>query len=125
MCKRTVSKRNRSFGLCVGFGVMVMQDFAYLMALAVGLISSGLIGNAWAMATGEEPRLGDLIDPNPSVITPFRALAAIFSAPTAILLDGFWWMIAQPLIGVPIVLAGLAWSFLQGVFILTQVFGFS
>jgi hypothetical protein len=103
---------------------MDMQYMAYLMAILVGLVSSGLIGSAWELATGEEARLGNLLDPDPGFLTPFRALATIFSAPTTILLDGFWWMIAQPVFGLPILFAGLAWSFLQGVFILTQVFGF-
>jgi hypothetical protein len=103
---------------------MDMQYLAYMMAVFVGVVSSGLIGSAWELATGEEARLGNLLDPNPGVLTPFRAMAAIFSAPTTVLSDGFWWLIAQPLFGVPILVAGLVWSFLQGVFILTQVFGF-
>jgi hypothetical protein len=111
--------------LGVGVRVMEMQHLAWLMAVLVGLVSSGLIGSAWQMATGEEARLGRIIDANPTPLTPFRVLAAIFSAPTMILVDGFWWLIAQPVIGVPIIIAGLVWSFLQGVFILTQVFGFS
>ncbi len=102
-----------------------MQHAAYLFALAVGIISSGIIGNAWAMATGEAPRLGDLFDRNPTFLTPFRVFAALCSAPTTILVDGFGWFIAQPIFGIPIIMAGLVWSFLQGVFILTTVFGFS
>jgi hypothetical protein len=101
-----------------------LQHLAYLMALAVGIASSGLIASAWEMATGEDVRLGDLLDPNPDFMTPFRALAAVFSAPTKVIMDGFWWLIAQPIIGLPILAAGLLWSFLQGVFILTTVFGF-
>lgn len=103
---------------------MDMQHLAYLLAVVVGVVSSGLIGSAWELATGEEARLGNLLEPNPSILTPFRAMAAVFSAPTTVLSDGFWWLIAQPLFGVPILAAGLVWSFLQGVFILTQVFGF-
>ncbi len=103
---------------------MDMQHLAYLMAILVGVVSSGLIGSAWELATGEEARLGILIDPDPGLLTPFRAIAAIFSAPTTVLRDGFWWLIAQPVFGVAILVTGLIWSFLQGVFILTQVFGF-
>jgi hypothetical protein len=110
--------------MCVGW-VMVSQHLAYVLALAVGIVSSGLVGNAWAIFTGEAPRLGDVFDPYPTMMTPLRVLAAVFSAPTTILLDGFWWMIAQPLFGIPIIAAGLVWSFLQGVFILNQVFGFT
>jgi hypothetical protein len=102
---------------------MATQHAAYLFALAVGIISSGIIGNAWAMATGDAPRLGDILDPSPTLLTPIRVIAALFSAPTTILVDGFGWFIAQPFFGIPIILAGLVWSFLQGVFILTTVFG--
>jgi hypothetical protein len=105
--------------------VMASQHAAYLFALAVGIVSSGIVGNAWSMLTGASPRLGDILDPNPTLMTPLRVLAALFSAPTSILLDGSWWLIAQPIFGVPIIIAGLVWSFLQGVFILTHVFGFS
>jgi hypothetical protein len=104
---------------------MEMQHLAYLLAIAVGIVSSGLVSNIWAMAAGEHPRLGDILDPNPTIATPFRALAAIFSAPTMVLTDGFWWLIAQPFFGVPLIVAGLAWSFFQGIFILNQVFGFN
>jgi hypothetical protein len=102
---------------------MATQHAAYLFALAVGIISSGIIGNAWAIATGDAPRLRDILDPTPTLLTPFRIIAALFSAPTTILVDGLGWFIAQPFFGIPIILAGLVWSFLQGVFILTQVFG--
>jgi hypothetical protein len=104
---------------------MVSQHLAYVLALAVGIVSSGLVGSAWSLATGETLRLGNLLDPHPTPITPFRVLAIVFNAPTTILLDGCWWLIAQPLFGIPIITAGLVWSFLQGVFILNQVFGFT
>jgi hypothetical protein len=102
---------------------MDLQHAAYLMAVLVGIVSSGLVGSAWVLATGEEARLGRLFDLDPDFLTPFRVLAAVFSAPSAIMLDGFRWLIAQPILGVPILVAGLLWSFMQGVFILTQVFG--
>lgn len=104
---------------------MDLQHFTYLFAVTVGMVSSGIIASAWQLAVGEEPRLGLLLDPNPNLLTPFRVVAIIFSAPTTVLLDAFWWLIERPLFGVPLVLSGLVWSFLQGVFILTQVFGFS
>jgi hypothetical protein len=104
---------------------MVSQHAVWLFALLVGIASSGLIGSAWAMASGETPRLQHLLDPEPTLVTPVRVFAVLFSAPTTILVDGFWWLIEQPLFGVPIISAGLVWSFLQGVFILTQLFGFS
>jgi hypothetical protein len=102
---------------------MEVQHLAYILALAVGITSAGLVGSAWELATGEEARLGDLLDPDPDYLTPLRAFAAILSAPRMILVDGFGWLIAQPIFGLPLIAAGLGWSFFQGVFILTQVFG--
>ena len=32
-------------------------------------------------------------------------------------------LIDRPLVGIPVLAAALVWSFMQGVFILTQVFG--
>lgn len=103
---------------------MDLQHLAYILAVLVGIVSSGLVGSAWELATGEDVRLRDILDENPTTLTPFRVLAAVFSAPAKILLDGFWWLIAQPLLGVPILAIGFGWSFLQGVFILTKIFGF-
>ena len=103
---------------------MEMQHLAYVMAMVVGIVSSGIVGSAWHLATGEDVRLRDILDAQPTGLTPFRVLAAVFSAPTKILLDGLWWMIAQPVLGVPILALGFVWSFLQGVVILTKVFGF-
>jgi hypothetical protein len=103
---------------------MDMQHLAYFAAILVGIVSSGIIGSAWELATGEDVRLRDILDANPTALTPLRVLAAVFSAPAKILLDGCWWLIAQPLFGLPILAIGFGWSFLQGVFILTKVFGF-
>jgi hypothetical protein len=103
---------------------MEMQHLAYVLATLVGIVSSGIVGSAWELATGEDVRLRDILDAQPTGLTPFRVLAAVLSAPAKILLDGFWWLIAQPLFGVPILAIGMGWSFLQGVVILTKVFGF-
>jgi hypothetical protein len=104
---------------------MEQLHLAYMLALAVGIVSSGLVASAWELATDEKLRLGDVMDANPTIATPLRVLATLLSAPTIVLLDGFWWLIAQPVFGLLILAAGFVWSFLQGVFILTQVFGFS
>jgi hypothetical protein len=103
---------------------MELQHFAYLMALAVGIVSSRIICMIWEMTTDEDIRLSDLFDPNPDFMTPFRALAIVFAAPSKVITDGFGWLIAQPLIGAVILMVGCIWSFMQGVFILTTVLGF-
>ena len=76
----------------------------------------------WSIATDEEPRLGALFDPNPTLVTPLRVLVIIFAAPTTILLDAFDDLIDRPLLGFSVLAGSLVWSFFQGVFILTQVF---
>ena len=98
---------------------------AWLLAVAVGIVSSGLVASAWKLATDEELHLIGLFDAYPTLLTPLRVLAIILAAPVIVLTDAFWWLVDRPLAGVPILSAGLLWSFLQGVFILTQVFGFT
>ena len=102
---------------------MVMTT--YLFAIAIGVVAAGIIGSMWEMAFDEEPRLSCLFDPNPTLLTPFRAMAVILSAPATLMKLALWWLIEQPMIGVILLLTGSLWSFLQGVFILTQVFGFT
>jgi hypothetical protein len=98
---------------------------ALLLAIAVGIVSAGIAGSAWRLALDEELRIGALLDPYPTLITPFRVLAVVFAAPMIVIMDAFWWLIEKPIFGVPLMAAGLFWSFIQGVFILTQVFGFT
>jgi hypothetical protein len=102
---------------------MAVEHLAYLFAAAVGFVSAGLVGSVWNMATDEEPVLSGLLDANPTFLTPFRVLAIVFSAPTTILLQALDDLIDRPLLGVPVLASALVWSFFQGVFILTQVFG--
>ncbi len=102
---------------------MDVQYAAYLFALAVGFTSAGIVGSFWNIAMDEEPRLGALFDANPTLLTPLRVLAIVFAAPVTVLLTAFHDLIERPILGVPVLAAALGWSFLQGVFILTQVFG--
>jgi hypothetical protein len=110
--------------LLLGIGVSGFS-FTCLVAVIVGVVSSGIIGSAWELATGEEARISGIFAPEPGLLTPFRIVVSLTSAPATILRDAMWWLIANPFAGVPLLLSGLVWSFLQGVFILTQVFGFS
>lgn len=102
-----------------------MTMTAFFFAIAVGVVVAGIIGSIWEMAFDEEPRLSCLFDPNPTLLTPFRAMAVVLSAPATVMKLALWWLIEQPMIGVILLLAGSLWSFLQGVFILSQVFGFT
>ena len=100
---------------------MGYHHFAYLFAIAVGLVSSGAIASLWAVATNDSPRLAMLTDG--SVYSPLRVPLVVLSAPVRLIGSACWWMFESPLIGFLLLLAGIAWSFFQGVFILTQIFG--
>ena len=96
---------------------------AYLFAIAAGIVSSGVIGTLWTIATDEEPGLNALATAD--LLTPLRALATVFSAPTTLMVNSSYDLFDRPLIGIAIWLLGLTLSFFQGVVVLTQVFGVS
>ena len=93
---------------------------AYVYAVAVGIVAAGVTGSLWAMATGERPRFGLLLEP--SAIAPLRGLVVVIHAPVMLLMAA-WRFAGNPFAGLLIIAASLGWSFLQGVFILTQFFG--
>jgi hypothetical protein len=99
---------------------MDMVYFAYLFAAAVGIVSAGVTASLWTLAVGEEPRFGLLLEP--SAVAPLRALVVVVSAPLLLLLAA-WRFAGSASVGMLIVAASLGWSFLQGVFILTQFLG--
>ena len=100
---------------------MVIHHIAYLFAVATGIVSSGAIGSLWAVATGEAPELAQLEEAD--LLTPIRALVIVFAAPATLLVNSLWYLIDRPLWGLALLLAGLGWSFVQGVTIMTQIFG--
>ena len=102
---------------------MDVHMVAYLFAIAAGIVSSGVIGTLWTIATDEEPGLNAL--ETADLLTPVRALATVFSAPTTLMVNSSYDLFDRPLIGIAIWLLGLILSFFQGVVVLTQVFGVS
>jgi hypothetical protein len=98
-----------------------VHQVAYLFAIATGIVSSGAIGSLWAAATNEAPHFGLLRDGD--ILTPIKLPVVILSGPTTLLVNSFGWLLENPVIGVLMLLGGLGWSFFQGVFILTQIFG--
>jgi hypothetical protein len=98
-----------------------LHQIGYLFALATGIVSSGLIGSMWAAAMFESPHFGLLSDGD--MLTPIKVPVVVFSAPTTLIVNAFSATLERPLLGIIMLLVGLGWSFLQGVFILTQVFG--
>ena len=93
----------------------------YVYAVAVGFVSAGLIGSGWALVTGARPGFQLLLEP--SIFVPFRTAAVVFHAPLMVLDRGLVNVAERPAIGIVMIAASLGWSFLQGVFILTQIFG--
>ena len=103
---------------------MVNVDYhqiACLFAVAAGIISSGATHSLWVLAVDEAPDLQQFEEPD--LLTPLRALVLVFSAPTRLIVNSFWYLIDRPWLGLLMLLLGLAWSFVQGVFIMSQVFG--
>lgn len=100
---------------------MGVHHIAYMFAIAVGLVSSGAIVSLWAMLTDETPRLATLKDG--SIYSPLKVPFVILGAPVRIIGSAIKWMFESPLLGVLLLILGIAWSFIQGVFILTQIFG--
>ena len=99
------------------------MDFVYLtypFAIVVGIVTAGITASLWTLAVGDEARFGLLLEP--SAIAPLRALVIVASAPLLLLLAA-WRYVGSASVGMLLVAASLGWSFLQGVFILTQIFG--
>jgi len=101
---------------------MDMVYLVYLYAVAVGFVAAGVTGSIWALATGESPRFGLLLEPG--LVAPLRALVVMAAAPL-LLLFAAWRFVGSIIVGMLLVAASLGWSFLQGAFILTQFFGVS
>jgi hypothetical protein len=99
---------------------MDMVYLIYLFAVAVGIAAAGITGSAWALVTGESPRLGLLSEPG--LMAPIQGLVVVTYAPI-LLLFAAWRHVGSAIVGMLLVAASLGWSFLQGVFILTQFFG--
>jgi hypothetical protein len=98
-----------------------VHQIAYLFAIVTGIVSSGTIGSLWAALTDEAPHFKTLGEGD--YLTPLRAPVVLLSGPTTMIINSAWWIIERPVVGVAMLLGGLAWSFVQGVFILTQFFG--
>ena len=100
---------------------MDVQQIAYLFAILTGVVSSGLIGSLWAVLSDEAPDFKMLNFDD--YLAPVKIPVLLQSGPTTTIISSFWWIIDRPIAGVAMLLAGIAWSFFQGVFILTQIFG--
>jgi hypothetical protein len=103
-------------------GLLILgHQIAYLFAIATGIVSSGMIASLWAVLTDESPDFKMLIDGDDLAFTKVPLL--VFSGPTTLITSSFRGLIERPLLGIVMLLGGLTWSFIQGVFILSQIFG--
>ena len=102
---------------------METYHFIYALAVITGLVSAGLAGSGWAMAAGKGLRIGILhrLDH----LTPLKVLALCAYAPLGVVRTGIWYLDYNPFVALTILVLGLGWSFLQGVFILTAFFGYT
>ncbi|MGQ0486539.1 MAG: DUF6949 family protein [Hyphomicrobiales bacterium] len=101
---------------------METQYFAYLFAIAVGLVSAGIMGSIWTLFAGKELRAA--LPRKAGVDATLEMLAIGVNAPLAMVRTGSWYLSHDPILALIIIALGLGWSFLQGVFILTLLFGF-
>jgi hypothetical protein len=96
-----------------------MLIFAY--TAIVGLVASGIVGSAWTMAR-DEPMTGwDLF--TGGMFRPICALLVVIHTPLRLIRLGTEMTLDGMAAGLVVLAAGIGWSFLQGVFILTQFFG--
>ncbi len=100
---------------------MHTHQLAYLFAIATGIVSSGAIASLWALLTDESPSFRMLGDDD--ILIPIKVPVVILSGPTTLIMDAAWWLFERPLIGLMMLVLGLGWSFVQGVVILTRIFG--
>ena len=100
---------------------MYTHHVAYLFAIATGIVSSGAIASLWAILVGEAPSFRLLADDD--IFIPIKIPVVILSGPTTLIMDAAWWLIERPMVGLLMLLGGLGWSFVQGVVILTRIFG--
>jgi hypothetical protein len=100
---------------------MELWHFVWMLAGVTGLTAAGLTGNGWAMATGRAPDIWMLS--SYSMATPLKAMALTIYAPLALVKSGLSDLGNNPAFALIVIAAGLFWSFIQGVFILTTFFG--
>jgi hypothetical protein len=104
-------------------GKMETWHFVWMLAALTGLTAAGLAGSGWAMVTGERPNIWILSEY--SVATPLRVLALVVYAPMALVKTGLGYLAVNPILALMIFVAGMLWSFMQGVFIMVTFFGFT
>lgn len=99
---------------------MESLNAAIFFGVLTGLVSAGLIAAFWELAFDESPQFKLLLEPG--FLTPLKVAVVVLAAPIIVISKACWWLIVRPGVGALWLALGLLWSFVQGVFILTQVF---
>jgi hypothetical protein len=98
-----------------------MLIYAFLLAVSAGIVSGGVTGSAWTLATGVKP--GVYLLTERSLATPLKVAVLVFHVPLILASRGWSMLGARPVLALLVLALACLWSFLQGVFILTQIFG--
>jgi hypothetical protein len=93
----------------------------WIYTVVVGFVSAGFVGSLWGMVAGTEPRTAILFER--SWVTPVAVLALVFHSPILLLKHGCLRFGQGRLAGLALIAFAGLWCFLQGIFILTQMFG--
>ena len=100
---------------------MAAHDIAYLFAICAGIVSSGLIASVWELMTREPLDRAALEEFD--LLSPFRGLAYVFSRPSKLIYSGVTTAVSKPGYSLFALALGGGLSFLQGVAIMTLIFG--
>ena len=93
----------------------------WIYTLIVGFVSAGFVGSLWGMFAGREPEPSLLLERN--LVTPLAVAALVFHSPIILLKHGCLGFAQGRMKGLALIAFSALWCFLQGVFILTQMFG--
>ena len=100
---------------------MDAQDIAYGFALCAGFVASGLIASLWELFTGEQLDLSGFS--TLGLLSPLRGIAYVLSRPSLLFLEGISTTISRPVYSTFALMLGGGLGFLQGVVVMTQIFG--
>ncbi len=100
---------------------MSTQIIVYLFALSAGIVSAGLVASLWELATDEKLDLATLSDLD--LLSPLRGLSFALSRPSKLCGFAFAFALREPILALAALILAIGLSFLQGVFVMTQIFG--
>ena len=100
---------------------MVVQFVAYCFAVAVGLAFSGTISSLWLVLTDEIPSKKMLYEGG--VAAPIKGLVFVFGMPVRLMMNGVRLIRIKTAPALLAIFLAVGLSFIQGVVVLTKVFG--